>query len=143
MKKQLLVVAAAVAFSGFACAQTPTAPANSAEKTPVVAPPAQAEKGAQLAFENLMSAIEDDDYPAFVLAVDDNTKAAVSKPLFEKVVAQIAPRQQKGYASTYLGELKKNGFRVHLWKLTFDDKGDDMLAQLSLKDGKIGGFFLR
>ena len=106
MKKQLLVVAAVMAFSSLAFAQTPAAPANAVEKAPVVAPPAMAEKSAQLAFENLMSALQDDDYPAFAMAIDDNMKAAISKPVFEKVVAQIAPRQKKGYAATYLGELK-------------------------------------
>ncbi|MEH2102821.1 MAG: hypothetical protein V7K76_24360 [Nostoc sp.] len=41
-----------------------------------------------------------------------------------------------------MGNLKQQGYQVYLWKLTFLDGGDDVLARLSLKDGKIGGFWL-
>ncbi len=97
----------------------------------------------QAAFGALMTALEADDYGAFVLPLDDQTKEAMTKLLFEQVSALYAPRLKKGYEAIYLGEMKKKGYRVHLWHLTFKDGGDDVLAELSLKDKKVGGFFLR
>ena len=33
--------------------------------------------------------------------------------------------------------------QVTLWKLSFKDGGDDALATLSLKDGKVGGYWIK
>jgi len=35
------------------------------------------------------------------------------------------------------------GFAVYTWKMEFKDGNDDVLIFLALKDGKIGGFWLR
>ena len=56
---------------------------------------------------------------------------------------QLAPRMKKGYECSYLGDLKQQGFHVLLWKLMFKDGGDDTLAKLALKDGKVAGFWLQ
>jgi hypothetical protein len=141
--KKFFLAAAVVALSTLAFAEAQKDPAVTAGKKAVAAPPAQAEKSVQLVFEDLMASIQDNDYQAFTMAVDDNMKAALSKEVFEKVVAQFAPRQKKGYTASYFGEVKKKGYRVFVWKLSFKDEGDDVLAELSMKDEKIGGFFLR
>ena len=101
-----------------------------------------AEPAVRDAFDLLTVSIRDDDYAGFTRAVDDNFKTALTKEAFAKVVAQIAPLLKKGFKTTYFGQFKKNGFAVHLWKVEFD-AGDDFLAEMSLKDQKIGGFFLR
>lgn len=95
------------------------------------------------AFDLLMISIQENDYAGFMVAVDEDFKAALTKEIFEKVVNQVAPRLKKGFQTTYLDQLKKNGYAVHVWKIEFDDKGNDLLAELSLKNQKIGGFFLR
>ena len=41
------------------------------------------------------------------------------------------------------GQLKQQGCQVHLWKLVFKDGGDDTLAKLVLKDGRVAGFWLQ
>lgn len=111
------------------------------------APPAQTQKApapaVRAVFAGLMTALQNDDYAAFTAAADDDFKAALTKKSFETVVAQIAPRQKNGYEAIYLEQLRRGAYAVHLWKLSFQDGGDDILAEMSLKDGKIGGFFLR
>lgn len=89
-----------------------------------------------------MDAIEEDDYIGFLASTDDTFKAALPKPAFERVVALVAPRLKAGYTATFLTQLRKNGFLVSVWKIEFKDGGDDMLGELSLKNGKVGGFFL-
>ena len=93
-------------------------------------------------FDGLVGAITDDNYSSFLLLIDENFRAALPKPAFESVVKQVGPRFETGSQATYFGQLGRNGYAVHLWKIEFDT-GDDLLAEVSLKDGKVGGFFLR
>lgn len=102
----------------------------------------QAPKIAQGNFSILMSALETGDLGSFVAPGDATFAKAMTEPMFARISAQIAPRLKKGYGSTFLCPLKKGGYDVFLWKLSFKDGGDDMVASLSMKDGKVGGFFL-
>ena len=119
-------------------AQTDTPPATETAPKPLLAEPK-----VQSVFDTLMGAIEDNSYTSFLTVVDDDFKAVLTKPLFESVVKQVAPRQKKGYEPTYFGSINRQGYRVHFWKLVFNDKDDDLLAELALKDEKVGGFMLR
>ena len=67
----------------------------------------------------------------------------LTKEQFEAVVKLLAPRFKAGYEVIFLGNLKQKGYDVSLWKLAFKDGGDDMLGTLSLKDGKVGGFWVK
>ena len=96
----------------------------------------------QTIFKNLMTATVSNNYDGFLTDCDAQMKAALTKPMLEGVSEQIAPRAKKGYDAQYLGELKQHGYAVYLWRLVFKDGGDDVLATMSMKDGKVGGFFL-
>ena len=104
---------------------------------------AQPNQATQSLFTKLMEATLSNDYDAFVAASDATMKAGVTKPMLEGVSQQLKPRADKGYDATYLGEMNKQGHKVHLWRLRFKDGGDDALATLSEKDGKAGGFYIR
>ena len=103
----------------------------------------QADPVAQQTFELLIDCIQNDKYAAFLVAIDDNFKAALTEAVFKAAVGQVAPRLKSGYQALYLEELKQGGYEVHLWKLTFDDGGDDILVRLSIKNGKVGGLLLQ
>ena len=149
MKKiAVLLATSAVALTTFVVAQPQVknlkVPVIKAETTVSTADPA-----AQEAMSVLLDALATDDYPAFVGAINDEFKAALTKAIFDKVVASVAPRMGEGCTAVYLGEMKKNGYKVTLWKLVFDDKGDDIMATLSIKatapgqkPAKVGGFYL-
>jgi hypothetical protein len=104
---------------------------------------ASAEETARPVLERLLKAVEANDYDSFVADGTPEVKAALTKQMLEGVSAQMAPRMKKGYDATYLGELKQQGCQVYLWKLTYKDGGDDTLARLSLKTGKVAGFLLQ
>lgn len=93
-------------------------------------------------FDLMMDALKDDDYNAFISMGDPAFQHAISKTLFEEVAAQVGPRAKEGFKATYLDSLKRGRFTVHLWKIEFKN-GDDALAQLSLQNGKVGGFLLQ
>ena len=104
---------------------------------------AEPDQTTQTIFKNLMAATVSDNYDGFIAECDAAMKAALTKPMLEGVSKQIEPRVRQGYDAHYLGELNQHGYKVHLWRLSFKDSGDDVLATLSVKDGKAGGFYLR
>lgn len=104
---------------------------------------AEAPAEAKASFAVLLSAITANDYAACQAQGDEKFAKALTKDLFEKVQAQIAPRLKAGYEMTYLTDLHRHGHKVTLWKLTFKDGGDDALATLSMKEGKVTGFFIQ
>jgi hypothetical protein len=90
----------------------------------------------------LVTAIEKADYAWFV-ANGDSAFQQLKQEQFAAVAAQLSPRLKAGYELTYLGELRQQGCHVTLWRVRFSDGGDDALATLSLKAGKVGGFWIR
>lgn len=97
---------------------------------------------AQAVSNKLIAAISAGDYSAFV-ADGDTAFKGIKKDQFNAVVAQIGHRLKAGYEASYLGELNQKGYQVTLWRLRFSSGGDDCLATLSLKDGKIGGYWIK
>jgi hypothetical protein len=104
---------------------------------------AEPDQAAQAIFKNLMAATVSNNYDAFMAESDATLKGAVTKRMLERMSKELEPRARQGYDAQYLGELNRNGYKVHLWRLKFKDGGDDALATLSVKDGKAGQFFLQ
>ena len=102
----------------------------------------EAPADAQAESSKLLTAISSGDYVAFV-ADGDTAFKGLKKEQFDAVAAQIGPRLKAGCEASYLGELSQRGYRVTLWRLRFASGGDDLLATLSLKDGKIGGYWMK
>ena len=90
----------------------------------------------------LFSALQKKDYASFV---SDGEPAfrALPEEQFNSVAEQLAPKLIGEHEVTYLGALRQKGFRVTLWKVSLKDGSDDMLATLSVRSGKVGGFFIR
>lgn len=93
--------------------------------------------------KRMLSAVEANDYETFVSDGNATFKAALTKQVLEGVSALLSPRMKKGYETVYLGVLNQQGCQVHLWKVAYKDGGDDTLAKLVLKDGKVAGFWLQ
>ena len=90
----------------------------------------------------LVSAIASDNYAAFV--ADGNAAfQGLKKDQFESVVSQLGSKLKSGYDLAYLGLLNQRGYLVTLWRIRFRAGGDDLLATLSMKDGKVGGFWIK
>jgi len=104
---------------------------------------AEPDEATQAIFKNLMAATVSNDYDGFIAQCDAAMKAALTKTMLEGVSKQIELRAKLGYDAQYLGELNQRGYKVNLWRLRFTDHGDDVLATLSVKDRKAGGFFLQ
>jgi len=90
----------------------------------------------------LLDAMAQNDYQGFV---SQGTPAftEVGEAQFTQVAGAVAPRLQQGYAVQYMGNLRQQGLDISVWKISFEDQGDDLLATLNVQDGRVGGFFLR
>jgi len=90
----------------------------------------------------LLKAIAQDNYAGFTA---DGTPefAAITPEQFDTVAAQVGSRLSDGYRAEFLGKIRQHGREISVWKIVFDDGGDDMLATLSVTGGKVSGFFLR
>jgi negative regulator of sigma E activity len=101
------------------------------------------EKEAEAILQRLLTAVQSHDYEAFVADGTAEFRSHLTKHIFARVSAQLSERMKRGYSTSYLGQLKKQGYPVYLWKMTFSDQGDDVLIRLVLQDQKVGGFWLQ
>ena len=104
---------------------------------------AEPDQATQTIFKNLMAATVSNNYDGFIAESDATLKAAFTKRMLQRVSHELEPRAKQVYDAQYLGELNRKGDKVHLWRLKFKDGGDDVLATLSVKDGKAGNFLLQ
>ena len=93
--------------------------------------------------DTLLTAIATNNYDALVANAAPALKTRITKETFTQVTTQLSPRLKKGYKPQYLGSLKQQGVEVFLWKITFQDGGDDMLARLVIQEDKVAGFWFQ
>jgi len=97
----------------------------------------------QTIFQNLMAAVQTGDHAAMTINGDAAFKTGLTKEMVAGVHALLAPRMKEGYTATFLTAMRQAGYEVYLWKLSFKDGRDDMLAKVLLnKDGQVAGFWI-
>ncbi len=109
---------------------------------PLALSAAEADKEDAVFSGKLIGAIENADYQNFIADGTDAFKT-LTKEQFDAVSAKLGDHLKNRSALTYLGDLKQQGFHVTLWKLSFKGGGDDALVTMSVKEGKVGGFFIK
>jgi hypothetical protein len=90
--------------------------------------------------KKMVHALETSNYEEFIADGDAGWKK-VPKPSFDNMANGIGPRLKAGYTLSYLGEVKQGGAQVTLWRIAFKT-GDDLLAKVAIKDGKVTSFGL-
>lgn len=107
--------------------------------TAILTARAEDDAQAQTLFNKLLAAQTARDYNAFVQDADDGVKAALTATQFNASCDILNARTKGGYDVAFLGELNKNGIEIYLYRLRFKDGGNDLLATLSLRNGKVAG----
>ena len=90
-------------------------------------------------FNRMLSAQKAHNFDEFISDANDKLKAALSQTEFDATSDILNKRFKDGYDVKFLGDLNQRGFQVFLYRLRCKDGGDDFLATLSIKDGKVGG----
>jgi hypothetical protein len=91
----------------------------------------------------LLAAIATNNYDALVANAAPALKTRITREAFTQVSTQLSPRLKKGYRLQYLGSLKQQGVEIFLWKITYKDGGDDLLARLVIQEDKVAGFWFQ
>ena len=88
----------------------------------------------------LMKATADDDYQAFIADGDKDFKS-LPRDEFKAVGNQVSSKLKGGYHVVFLAafHLKRLPDHVTLWKVSYDNGGDDDLLHLMVNNGKITG----
>jgi hypothetical protein len=103
---------------------------------------AEAPEEAAAASRRLVKAVEENSFNDFVKDGEPAFKQ-LDRKQFEAVAKLFDERMKGGYVVDYLGDMKQQGYHVTLWRFRFKDGGDDALATLSMKDGKVGGYWIK
>lgn len=90
----------------------------------------------------ILDSITLENYELFTTVGNSFYKENISKQMFETVSQQLAPRMEKGYLTTYFGHLKQDIFKIYLWKLSFEDGGDDFVARMAMDGDKVAGILI-
>lgn len=101
---------------------------------------AQAPPDIEATFKKMLTATESGSRSAFIADGDASLQADITPQMFSAFSAQFAPRLKRGYTSTFVTQLRQEGYSVYVWKIEFKDGGDDLLFTLAIKGGKVGGF---
>lgn len=105
--------------------------------------PAAVPQPAEKTMKSMISAIQANSLLDFVAPGDQAFQAGMTKEMLSSINQSLASRLTQGYTSTFLTKLNQQGFEVYVWKLEFKDGNDDVLVFMAVKDGKVGGFWLR
>ena len=90
-------------------------------------------------FDTLLAATAADNFEQFISVGDEKFKGGLKPEVFHHVSQRLAPRMQKGFTPSFLGELRQNSYMTYLWRLRFDDGGDDLLFRMAIAGGKVIG----
>ncbi|MBK1829860.1 hypothetical protein JIN77_03930 [Verrucomicrobiaceae bacterium R5-34] len=104
----------------------------------------EAPKESASALKVLLDATQNKDLEKFESVCNEVMQQAMTEETMAAVSQRFAEFLKQGYQASYMGSLDRKSVKTFYWKLDFKTDGrPDMLAELSMKDGKVAGFFIR
>lgn len=104
----------------------------------------EAPKDEALILGTLLEATKNNDLQKFESVCDEAMKTAMTEEKLAQVSGQISPLMKDGFKKEYMGVLDRGAVKTYYWKIDFQKEGvPDMLAELSMKNGEVAGFFIR
>ncbi len=104
---------------------------------------AELDKKIEQTFQTQMTAIKNNDYMSFTANGTPEFKK-LSKQNFERVNGGLMNGFKSGHEEHYLTSLKQQGYQAYIWKISFKDGSDDLVAKMVMdKSGKVAGFWLQ
>lgn len=90
----------------------------------------------------ILDAFVSGNYELFTTVGNSSYKTDITKQMFEGVSEQLSSRMVKGYATTYFGHLKQLHYQIYLWKLSFEDDGDEFVIRMTMDRDKVAGILI-
>lgn len=92
--------------------------------------------------QTILDALVSGNYELFTIVGNSSYKAEITRQMFEGVSEQLSSRMGKGYATTYFGALKQLHYQIYLWKLSFEDDGDEFVIRMTMDRDKVAGILI-
>jgi hypothetical protein len=108
----------------------------------IVLPPGPGAAEARSLVEELLAAIQANDYDAFVAKGSAGFRAAIATTGFAQLSANVSARFSRGHRLTTLGVVRRPEHVDWLFKIEFSDDGDDALVILPLDGWQVAGFLI-
>jgi len=105
-------------------------------------PPGPGRIDAQSLAEELLGAVQGNDYDAFVAKGSASFRAGVATARFEKLGSKLGVRLSQGHRVTTLGSVRRPEHIDWLFKVEFSDDGDDALVTLPMDGWQVAGFLI-
>jgi RNA polymerase sigma factor (sigma-70 family) len=106
------------------------------------APPTPGTPDAQALAEELLTAIEGNDYDAFVAKGSPWFRAAAGRARLDAVNAALGGRLSHGHHISAMGNVHRRQTVDWFFKIEFDDGGDDALCTLAMDGWQVAGFLV-
>ena len=104
----------------------------------------EAPKDEALILGMLLEATQNNDLKKFESVCDEAMTTAMTEEKLAQVSGQMSAVMKGGFMKEYMGVLDRGTVKTYYWKIDFQKEGvPDMLAELSIKNGKAAGFFIR
>lgn len=97
---------------------------------------------AQSLAEELLAAIEGNDYDAFVAKGSPAFRIALGEDRLTAANARLGTRLSRGHHVSNLGDIHRHRTIDWLFKIEFDDGGDDAVCTLAMDDWQVAGFLI-
>jgi RNA polymerase sigma-70 factor (ECF subfamily) len=105
-------------------------------------PPGPGSIDAQSLAEELLGAVQGNDYDAFVAKGSASFRAAVATMRFEQLSSKLGARLSQGRRVTALGSVRRPEHIDWIFKVEFFDDGDDALVALPMDGWQVAGFLI-
>ena len=92
--------------------------------------------------QTILDATASGNYDLFTTVDNSSYKAGITRQMFEGVSEQLAPRMEEGYTTTYFGHLKQLHYQIYLWKLSFEDGGDEFVIRMTMDGDNVAGILI-
>jgi len=107
-----------------------------------VLPPGPGRVDAKSLAEELLGAVQGNDYDAFVAKGSASFRAAVATVRFEQLSSKLSARLSQGHRVNTLGSVRRPEHIDWIFKIEFSDNGDDALVTLPLDGWQVAGFLI-
>ncbi len=94
-------------------------------------------------FENIIAALGEGDYSAFMADSTPEFRKKLKPKAFSMVSDQLSPLIKGGYVPFFLTVLEQQGHEVYVWKISFRGQKSDLLTKLAIYEGKVAGFWIQ
>jgi RNA polymerase sigma-70 factor (ECF subfamily) len=109
---------------------------------PATLPPGPGSADAESLAEELLLAIQGNDYDAFVAKGSASFRAAVAIARFAQLSSKVGGRLAQGYRVTTLGSVRRLEHLDWIFEIEFSDEGDDALVTLPMVGWQVAGFLI-